>query len=333
MRPCLLAKITESLRLPIVSAAQQFVAIDELRPRSRGIFTTWCALLLIVSVSATFPKLTRAQGQDLIVTKEAESQLDSLAFRVGEKIKQSKRGNEPIKILVFDFTRVSLDKSSILGTLLADRFTDMLRHHGNGMEILDRDLLKNYLRKLRTNIGDLDANSVYLQIAQDLGATDAIRAELTKDDKQQLRIRMQRLGDPEFYDVAQFLLPMDLEEILIKPVPSNYADPETIPPEAGVIFMGSKPSEGVDSPKCISCPDPKFTPVARAAKFTYGSIILSGVVTTKGEVTSVFVVKGLPFGLTESALTVIRDWKLTPAMKNGQPVAVRVAFEFTFRSS
>jgi TonB family protein len=312
---------------------QQLIAIVERLAYSRRTFTTCRALVLIVTALIAFPKFARAQGQDLVLTNEAEAQLDSLASRVCDKVKQSKRGHEPIKILVFDFTRVSLDKSSILGTLLADRFTDMLRHHGNGMEILDRDLLKTYLKKLRTNIGDLDANSVYLQIAQDLGATDAIRAELTKDDKQQLKILLQRLADPEFNDVARFLLPMDLEEILIKPAPSNYRDPETIPPEAGVILMSSNSIGGVDLPKCISCPDPKFTPVARAAKFTYGSIILSGVVTTKGEVTSVYVVKGLPFGLTESALTVIRDWKLKPAMKDGQPVAVRVAFEFTFRSS
>ena len=312
---------------------QQLIAIVERLAYSRRTFTTCRALALIVTALVAFPKFARAQGQDLVLTNEAEAQLDSLASRVCDKIKQSKRGHEPIKILVFDFTRVSLDKSSILGTLLADRFTDMLRHHGNGMEILDRDLLKTYLKKLRTNIGDLDANSVYLQIARDLGATDAIRAELTKDDKQQLKILLQLLADPEFNDVARFLLPMDLEEILIKPAPSNYRDPETIPPEAGVILMSSNSIGGVDLPKCISCPDPKFTPVARAAKFTYGSIILSGVVTTKGEVTSVYVVKGLPFGLTESALTVIRDWKLKPAMKDGQPVAVRVAFEFTFRSS
>jgi TonB family protein len=314
-----------------VYRTQQLTGIVERLACSRRTFTACCALFLIVAALVAFPKCARTQGQDRVLTNEAEAQLDSLASRVCEKIKQSKRGDEPIKILVFDFTRVSLDKSSILGTLLADRFTDMLRHHGNGMEILDRDLLKNYLKKLRTNIGDLDTNSVYLQIAQDLGATDAIRAELTKEDKQQLKISLQRLGDPEFYDVARFLLPMDLEEILINPAPSNYGDPETIPPEAGVILMGSKPIEGVDPPKCISCPTPSYTPMARAAKFTNGSVILSGVITTNGEVTSVYVVKGLPFGLTESALTTIKDWKFKPAMKDGQPVAVRVDLEFTFR--
>jgi TonB family protein len=301
-------------------------------PCSHRAFTMWCAHVLIVAVSVAFPKFTKAQGPDLVLTSEAEAQLDLLAFRVSDKIKKSKREPKPPKILVFDFTRESRDKSSLLGTLLADRFTDMLRHHSNGMEVLDRDLLKNYLKKLQTDVKDLDTNSVYLQIAEDLGATDAIRADLSEDEKQQIKISMQRLGrDPQFYEAAQFLLSKDLEEILVKPAPSNYRDPDTIPPEAGVILMGSKHIEGVDSPHCISCPDPSFTNAAREAKFKDGTVIISAVITTNGEVTSVYVVKGLPFGLTERAVTQAMDWKLTPAMKDGQPVAVRVDIEFTFR--
>jgi TonB family protein len=208
----------------------------------------------------------------------------------------------------------------------------MLKHHADGMEVLDRELLKNYLKKLQTNTTDLGTNSVYLQIAEDMGATDAIRADLLEDGKRQLKISMQRLGrDPEFYDTAQFLLSGDLEETLIKPAPSNYRDPDTIPPEAGVILMGSKQIEGVDSPHCISCPDPTFTNAARQAKFKDGTVIISAVITTNGEVTSVYVMKGLPFGLTERAVARIMDWKLKPAMKGGQPVAVRVHIEFKFR--
>jgi len=45
----------------------------------------------------------------------------------------------------------------------------------------------------------------------------------------------------------------------------------------------------------------------------------------------VYVVKGLPFGLTERAVKRIEDWKLKPALKDGQAVAVRVDIEFTFR--
>jgi TonB family protein len=311
---------------------QSLTIVAERLPRSHRAFTVWFTLVLLVAGSAAFPKFMSAQGQELILTSEAETQLDSLAFRVTDKIKKLNREHYSSKVLVFDFMGESGEKNSLLGTLLADRFTDMLRRHSNGMDILDRDLLKNYLKKLQTDVKDLDTNSVYLQIAEDLGATDAIRTDLSEGEKQQIKISMQRLGrDRQFYEAAQFLLSKDLEEILVKPAPSNYRDPDTIPPEAGVILMGSKHIEGVDSPHCISCPDPSFTNAAREAKFKDGTVIISAVITTNGEVTSVYVVKGLPFGLTERAVTQAMDWKLTPAMKDGQPVAVRVDIEFTFR--
>jgi TonB family protein len=315
-----------------VYRTQQLIVLVKKPARFHRIFTIWCAFALIVAASAAFPQLTRIRGQDLGLTNDAEAQLDSLATRVSDKMKKSKRGHYPTKVLVFDFTRESRNESSLLGILLADRFTDMLKHHTGDMEILDRDLLKNYLKKLQTNTADLGTNSVYLQIAEDLGATDAIRADLLEDEKQQLKISMQRLGrEPEFHDAAQFLLPRDLEEILIKPAPSNYRDPGMIPPEAGVVLLGSKQIEGVDSPHCISCPDPTFTNAAREAKFKNGTVMISAVITTKGEVTSVYVLKGLPFGLTERAVTKVLDWKLKPAMKDGQPVAVRVNIEFKFQ--
>jgi TonB family protein len=311
---------------------QSLTIVAERLPRTHQGFTIWFALVLVIAGSVAFPKFTRAQGQELVLTSEAEAQLDSLASRLSDKIKKLKRGHYPSKILVFDFTRESGDKSSLLGTLLADKFTEMLKHHSNGMEVLDRDLLKNYLEKLQTDVKDLDTNSVYLQIAEDLGATDAIRADLSEDDKQQLKMSMQRLSrNPEFYEAAQFPLSKGLEDILIKQAPSNYRDPDTIPPEAGVILMGSKHIEGVDPPHCISCPDPTFTNAARAAKLKHGTVVMSAVVTTGGEVTSVYVVKGLPFELTERSVATIQGWKLKPAMKEGQPVAVRVNIEIAFR--
>jgi TonB family protein len=315
-----------------MDGTQQLSIVVEQFPRSRRTFTLCCALVLVVAASAGYPKSMGAQERDLVLTNVAEAQLDSLASRVALKMKKSKREHNPSRILVFDFTRDSQDKSSLLGTLLADRFADMLKHNSEGMDVLDRDLLKNYLKKMQTNIEDLRTNSVYLQIAEDLGATDAIRADLSEDNDQQLKVSMQRLsGDPEFNDAAQFPLTKDLEEIFNKPASSNYRDPDTIPPEAGVILMGSKLIEGVESPHCTFCPGPRLTDAAKQAKFKSGTVIVSAVITTNGEVTSVYVVKGLPFGLTERAVKRIEDWKLKPALKDGQAVAVRVDIEFTFR--
>jgi TonB family protein len=289
-------------------------------------------LLALIAVSAATPNFARAQEKGPDLTRDAESQLDSLASRVSDKIIKSKRDNRPTKILVFDFIRSSPDKSSLLGVVLADRFVGMLRRYGKGTEVLDRELLKDYLEKTRTNVEDLRVNSVYLQIAEDLGATDVIRGYISEDKGQELKISIQRVSrDPQFYETSKFLLSDDLERMLVKPAPSNYRDPASIPAEAGVLLLGSRQIEGADSPHCISCPDPTFTKAARKAKFKDGTVLISAVNTTDGEVTSVYVLKGLPFGLNEQAVTKAMDWKLKPAMKDGKPVAVRVDIEFRFQ--
>jgi TonB family protein len=62
-----------------------------------------------------------------------------------------------------------------------------------------------------------------------------------------------------------------------------------------------------------------------------GTIIMSALVTADGQVTSVYVMRGVPFGLTEEAVATVKGWKLKPAMKDGQAVPARVEFTTTFR--
>jgi hypothetical protein len=57
----------------------------------------------------------QAQDSDLVFTSVAEAQLDSLASRVGEKIKKNNRDERPAKVLVFDFTWKSPEISSDWG--------------------------------------------------------------------------------------------------------------------------------------------------------------------------------------------------------------------------
>jgi TonB family protein len=197
---------------------------------------------------------------------------------------------------------------------------------------MDRELLKNYLKSNLMNIEDIGPNSAYLSIANELGATDLIRAYLSENGIQVLNLTVHREGFyPPFDEEATFPLWKDLEDLLGTPALSNHRDPRTIPAEQDVIVMGGGKVEGVEPPTCITCPDPKYTEAARAAKFSNGTVIMSALVTTDGQVKSVYVMRGLPFGLAERAAMAVKDWKLKPAMKDSQPVAVRVDIETTFR--
>jgi TonB family protein len=312
--------------------AQKLIIFVEMPTVSSPALSLCCVLLLIVAGWAAFPNSAWAQTPDLVLTKEAEAQLESLASRVSARIKASERGPVPAYVIVFDFLRQSPEASSLLGTLLADRFADALSHQGNGIVVMNRELLKNYLKSNLMNTEDIGPNSAYLSIANELGATDLIRAYLSENGIQVLNVTVHREGIyPPFDEEAKFPLWKDLEDLLGTPAPSNHRDPRTIPAEQGVIVMGGGKVEGVQPPMCITCPDPKYTEPARAAKFSNGTVIMSALVTTDGQVKSVYVMRGLPFGLAERAATAVKDWKLKPAMKDGQPVAVRVDVETTFR--
>jgi len=287
--------------------------------------------VLIVAVWASFSNSAWAQTSDFVLTKAAEAQLDSLAARAAAKMKASNRGPVPAYVIVFDFQRQSPKSSSRLGSLLADRFADMLRHSSSAIEVIDRERIKTYLKKNLTDTDDLGSFSAYLSVAKDLGATDLIRGDISEDENQVLKISIHHEGSfPPFDDETQFLISKDIENLLVKPAASNHISPEAIPKEPGVIVMGSGQVEGMERPSCITCTAPKYTEAGRRARFM-GTIIMSALVTADGQVTSVYVMRGVPFGLTEEAVATVKGWKLKPATKDGQEVPARVEFTTTFR--
>lgn len=73
----------------------------------------------------------------------------------------------------------------------------------------------------------------------------------------------------------------------------------------------------------------KYTEEARANKIQ-GSVLVALTYTFDGRITDIRVVRGLPDGLTESAIEAAKKIRFQPAMKNGQPVSVRGQLEFNF---
>lgn len=76
-------------------------------------------------------------------------------------------------------------------------------------------------------------------------------------------------------------------------------------------------------------PRPNYTEDARRAR-VQGVVILQAVVDSEGNVGYVKVLKGLPEGLTESAVQVVEQWRYEPATLNGQPVPVYINLTVNF---
>jgi protein TonB len=87
---------------------------------------------------------------------------------------------------------------------------------------------------------------------------------------------------------------------------------------------------GVTAPRVIFAPDPEFSEEARKAKFQ-GTVVLYLVVGIDGRAHEVRIIRSLGMGLDEKALEAIGQWKFEPGRKDGNPVAVLVNVEVSFR--
>jgi TonB family protein len=88
--------------------------------------------------------------------------------------------------------------------------------------------------------------------------------------------------------------------------------------------------DGVTAPVPISKPEPPYTKEAKAAKIQ-GTVVLWVIVGADGVVKDAGITKALDPGLDQNAVNTIKTWKFKPAMKDGQPVPVRVTVEVSFK--
>lgn len=94
----------------------------------------------------------------------------------------------------------------------------------------------------------------------------------------------------------------------------------------GVFRVGG----GVLAPKPIATPDPQYTEQARQAKYE-GTCVLAMIVGPDGKPHDIRVQRGLGMGLDQKAIEAVQRWRFEPATKDGQPVAVQISVEVSFK--
>lgn len=87
---------------------------------------------------------------------------------------------------------------------------------------------------------------------------------------------------------------------------------------------------GVSAPHPVSTPNPEYSVEARKAGYE-GSCELQLIVGTDGKTHNIKVARSLGHGLDEKAIEAVEQWKFTPAMKAGKPVAVQITVAVSFR--
>jgi protein TonB len=106
------------------------------------------------------------------------------------------------------------------------------------------------------------------------------------------------------------------------------AGPGFGPYDEGNVFRPGR--GGVIQPRAIYDPDPDYSDAARKAKYQ-GSVLLWLVVDPEGRPRNIRIRRSLGMGLDEKAVAAVSTWRFQPATLNGQPVAVEVNVEVSFR--
>ena len=112
------------------------------------------------------------------------------------------------------------------------------------------------------------------------------------------------------------------EVVIVAPPPPPPPPPEA-PPAVVMVNVD------IDPPELVHKVEPIYTESARHVGL-HGVVILELIIDTSGAVESVKVHRGLPLGLTESAVNAVKQWRFRPSVFNNRPVAVRYILTVRF---
>ena len=85
----------------------------------------------------------------------------------------------------------------------------------------------------------------------------------------------------------------------------------------------------IDPPRALHRIQPQYTEAARRIRFE-GAVVLSLLIDSEGRVAEIEVLSALPFGLTENAVSAVRQWLFEPCTYNERPVSVRMILTVRF---
>ncbi len=281
-------------------------------------------LILLTLVGASY-----SHSQEVPFVTLPDDEIHALAGRILRKAGKADCNPGSCIILVENF-KLPSGLTSQVGIQLADAVTKELAAQQTGIKIVERSRFRAYLELERIPDTLLNNEKAIRWLGKQLGATAVlngateVRGEAVRVEVNLFSCEKEKAGPPEqfslsYSDFASALSPVDS-------FPKSFPSPK----EASIPLVQRAGVDGITSPICAYCPNPDYTDPARDVKFN-GTLLLDVTVSAEGRAIDASVVRGLPFGLNESAIRTMRDWQFRPATREGQPVACRVMIEVTFR--
>lgn len=272
-------------------------------------------------ISCALPVFAQEPGSERV-----SPEMDALVANVAKKIqKESKRDSKPWSLMILDFGERGKPITQLAPRLSRD-FAAALATRLPGLKILSRECaMREFAQeKLDPNLyGDIHVLS---WIAGLCGATEYVQGIAhTKGGQILLELHFYRQSDDKGILRVIGTLPITAEFLQLAAQPIQLLAP-TAPPAP------ARPTQEKQSfPECLKCPDPDYSPEARKYDFN-GSLLLRITVTTEGEAADILILRGVPYGLNEASIRIIRTWKFKPAKNQaGEPVSMTIPVEFNFR--
>jgi len=233
-------------------------------------------------------------------------------------------------ILVADFVMPD-GNSSLYGMQLAEELTRELASRGKKIQVIDRSLLHELLKKDRVPAKSIN-EGLARWIGSELTATLVVlgTTKRSDDDAVQLSARLLDLADKNwsaYNAVVSLLAPQSMFDF--SPVESLAPLPPITTAANGekLYWPGV---DDVTTPTCYYMPNPPFSEGARKSKVS-GSLTVEAVINSEGRSENERIIRGLPDGLNETTIATMKAWKCNPAQRDGKPVPTVVRFDVNFR--
>jgi TonB family protein len=258
-----------------------------------------------------------------------QSQIDALADRLAHEVQTTPRkSTAPQKLFVASF--VNSDKhSSILGRQLADALSAALETRLGTSAQLSRKQFQDRMDALGITAPEVANNRVVAWQAAQAGANLLLLGNISTPNRPLplLLVSLFELPDNRELSIGSAELTLTSDKLSL----INTAD--ITPPPSGSVPVGSRAGdEGVTDPRCQSCPTPDYPEAARQAKF-HSVVLLKVTIDAQGQVSSILVLAGAPFGLDRQAVKAVSKWRFVPAIKAGKPIPASIEVDVAFRLS
>lgn len=272
---------------------------------------------LLNRVTFLFALLAFSSSLAVLASPNVEGQRKDAAKSLAREIQQAHFQ----KVYVADF----LDASGIRnerGCFFSSVFSTLLTESGQGLTVVNRIEAQKKLDELHISAQDFQQPEILAKAATAIGADSVLTGSASissTDARLSLSLRDAVSGEEIFG--------MDYQEKLESSFENSFPAGQSA--DGHILYFPGL--DGNSQPKCIRCPNPDFSDLARRRKIQ-GHVLLSVRIDEKGKIKDARVVNSPDESLTRQCLDILRDWRLKPSQDiNGYTVPVRTAIEMVFR--